>query len=113
VFIVVVVILGTLTPGVMLLEFSGSLGGSGSGDVTADLVCEPGEETVTCRLEEPSGFDHVVVTSGDRQLRRVDEPPYEFTVRRDELAETRSGAEFVVELRAEDGTTLRRFIRTV
>lgn len=113
VFIALVVVLGTLTPGVMLLEFSGSLGESGSGDVTADLVCEYGEETVTCQLDEPRGFDHVVVTSGDRQLERIDEPPYEFTVRRDELAETRNGASFVVELRAEDGTTLRRFVRTV
>jgi hypothetical protein len=113
VFVVLVVVLGTLTPGVMMLEFSGTLGDSGSGDVTADLVCDPGEETVTCRLEEPSGFDHVVVTSGDRRLERIEEPPYEFTVQRDELAETRNGAEFVVELKAEDGTTLRRFVRTV
>jgi hypothetical protein len=113
VFLVLVVVLGTLTPGVMMLEFSGTLGESGSGDVTADLVCEYGEETVTCQLEEPSGFDHVVVTSGNQQLERIDEPPYEFTIRRDELAETRTGAEFVVELRAEDGTTLRRFVRTV
>lgn len=81
--------------------------------MTADLVCDPGGETVTCRLEEPSGFDHVVVTSGDRQLEQIDEPPYEFTVQRDELAETRNGTEFVVELKAEDGTTLRRFVRTV
>lgn len=113
VFIVLVVVLGALTPSVVLLEFSGALGDSGSGDVTADLVCEAGEETVSCRLENARGFDHVVVSSGGQQLERVDEPPYAFEVQREELAETRNGKTFVVELKSEDGTTLRRFVRTV
>lgn len=112
-FLMLVVVLGSLAPGIMMLEFSGALTDSGSGDVTADLICTTGDETVSCHLEDPNGFDHVVVRSGGEQLRRVDEPPYAFEVRRDELAETRNGAKLVVELKAEDGTTLRRFIRTV
>jgi hypothetical protein len=113
VFIVLVIVFGTLAPGVMMLEFSGALTDSGGGDVTADLVCESGEETISCRLEKPQGFDHAVVSSGGERLQRVDGPPYAFEIQRDELTETRDGASFAVELKAEDGSTLRRFVRTV
>ncbi|MFT4884065.1 MAG: hypothetical protein ACI8U4_001578 [Natronomonas sp.] len=113
VFLALVVVVGTLAPSVMMLEFSGGLSDSDGGDVSADLVCDRGPETIECHLEDAEGFDHVVVTSGGERLARVDEPPYAFTVQRDELAQTRTGAEFVVELRDEDGNTLRRFVRTV
>jgi len=112
VFFTLVVVVGTLTPGVMMLEF-GAVGGGSGVDVSGDLVCDVGGETVSCRVENAEGIDHVVVTSGGEPLRTVEEEPFAFGVDRDELAETRSGKEFVVEYRDEDGDRLRRLVRTV
>lgn len=114
VFFALVVVLGTVTPGVMLLEFSPTLpGGDGAPDASGDLVCEETDELVTCQVENAEGFDHVVVTSGGEEVARADEPPYEFEVEKDELAVTRTGLEYRVDYRDADGETLRRQVRTV
>jgi len=112
VFLAIVVVLGTLTPGIMLLEFSGG-GGDGGADVSGELACETSEELVSCQVEEPQGIDHVVVTSGGEELRTVEGPPFEFELRRSEIADTRTGKEFTVEFRDAEGNTLRRFIERV
>ncbi|WP_280535532.1 hypothetical protein [Halopenitus sp. POP-27] len=111
-FLLVVVILGTLLPGVMVLDFTTGLGTDG-GDVTADLVCDTGSETVSCELENAEGVDHVVIISGGEVLDRSDEPPYAVSASRESLSEGPSGLQFEIELRDENGETLRRFIRTV
>lgn len=112
-FLLVVVAVALATPGVMFLDFSSSLGGSGEADVAGELACDFGEETVTCHVEEPEGIDHVVATTGGETIATAEEPPYEFTVDRADLTETRTGKEFRVEYRGENGETLRRFVRTV
>lgn len=113
IFFALVIVIGTITPGIMLFEFSPSVGDDGTNDVTGNVVCEFGETTVSCEVEDAQGFDHAVVTSGSEQLARVDDPPYAFEVRTENLAETRTGQQFEVTFRDEDGNRIRRFIRTV
>jgi len=111
VFFTLVAVLGTLMPGFMLLEFSLADGGDDI-DVRGEVVCDV-NDIVSCHVENPRGIDHVVVTSGGEVVTTADEPPFAFEVERTVLAETRTGAEFRVEYRNEDGETLRRFVRTV
>jgi hypothetical protein len=111
-FLLVVVVVGTLAPGVMLLDFSPGADTGGS-TVTADVTCDAGESAVSCRVDVTGEIDHVAVTAGGEVIRTLDEPPYAFEVERSELAETGVGHQFVVELRDADGNTLRRFVQTV
>jgi hypothetical protein len=111
-FLLVVVVAGALAPGVMLLEFSPGTGTAG-GTVTADVTCDVGESVVSCRVDVTGEVDHVAVTAGGDVIRTLDEPPYSFEVERSELAETGVGHQFIVELRDDDGNTLRRFVQTV
>ncbi|WP_197431178.1 hypothetical protein [Halorubrum sp. CBA1125] len=111
-FLVIVAVVGTVGPGVMLLDFSSGFGTDGS-DVTADLVCETDGDPITCELETAAGVDHVVLLSGGEEIDRSDEPPYAVSAPRDSLSEGPSGAQFVIELRDSNGETLRRFIRIV
>jgi hypothetical protein len=111
-FLLAVVVVGTLAPGVMLLEFSPGAG-TGDGIVTADVTCDAGESAVSCRVDVTGEIDHVTVTAGGEEIRTLAEPPYAFEVERLELAETGVGYQFVVELRDADGNTLRRFVQTV
>jgi len=109
-FLVIVAVVGTLAPGVMLLDFSSGFGTDG-GDVTAELVCQTDSDPITCELETAAGVDHVVLLAGGEEIDRNDEPPYAFR-HRDSLSEGPSGSQFVIELRGPDGDTLRRFVRT-
>ena len=111
-FLVIVAVVGTLAPGVMLLDFSSGFGGDG-GSVTAELTCETDGDPVTCELEASEGVDHVVLRSGGEEIDRSDEPPYAVSAPRGSLSEGPSGRQFVIELRDPNGGTLRRFIRTV
>lgn len=111
-FLVIVAVVGTLAPGVMLLDFSSGFGTDG-GDVTADLVCETDGDPITCELEAAEGVDHVVLLAGGEEIDRSDEPPYAVSVPRDALSDGPSGSQFEIELRDSDGETLRRFVRTV
>lgn len=112
VFLALVVVLGTVTPGVMLLDFRGALGDGGGSDVSAEIDCTAADDLVRCRVTTEGEVDHVVVTSGGERLRTVEEPPYAFELDRDELATVAGTEQFVVELRDADGDTLRRFVRT-
>ncbi|WP_435075208.1 hypothetical protein [Halorubrum sp. HHNYT27] len=111
-FLVIVAVVGTVGPGVMLLDFSSEFGTDG-GDVTAELVCDTDGDPVTCELEASEGVDHVVLLAGGEEIDRSDEPPYAVSAPRESLSEGPSGSQFVIELRDADGDTLRRFIRTV
>ncbi|WP_254767853.1 hypothetical protein [Salinilacihabitans rarus] len=114
VFLVLVLVLGTYPIGAMTLDFGSSLqGGDGGSDVDPDLLCTQTDGTVDCRLSESDGIDHVVVLSGDREVDRADEPPFEVAFHEDDLEEVVGQKEFVVELRDEDGDTLRRYRRSV
>lgn len=113
VFLLLVLAFGTMTPGVMMFEYSNPFTGGESADASADVICEYDTETVSCHLENVEGVDSVVVQSGEETVATATEPPYAFEIDRKNLAEVRTGAQFVVELRDEDGETLRRYVQTV
>lgn len=113
VFLTLVVVLGTLTPGVMMFEYSNPLAGDGSGDASAEVVCDVDDDLVACHLENVRGADHAVVLTGGEEVAVLEEPPYAFELRKADLADAATAKEFVVELRDADGETLRRYVRTV
>ncbi len=113
IFFALVVVLGVLTPGFMMLEFAPLPGDGDRVDVRGELVCDVEDDLISCQVEGAQGFDHVVVTSGGEVVATADEPPYAFEVHRDDLDETRTGHQFAVDYRSEDGDTLRRHVRTV
>ncbi|MDX1747974.1 MAG: hypothetical protein R3324_18740 [Halobacteriales archaeon] len=117
VFLAIVVVLGTFPPGVMAFEFSGELGGTGV-DINPDLACVKatsanGTTTVHCHLTRSEGIDRVVVESGGRTVLVDDDPPFDFTVREDQLEEVVGNKQFQVVLQDERGNTLRRYTRTL
>jgi hypothetical protein len=112
IFFTLVAIFGTVTPGIMLLDFSPASGGNDGPEIRGELVCDV-DEVITCHVENASGIDHVVATSGGDVIATAEEPPYEIEITREQLTETRTGREFRVEYRDENGETLRRFVRTV
>ena len=111
--LLIVIVVGTLSPGVMLLEFSPSFDDDGGTDVSGELNCEPEGDVVVCSVEDPQGIDHVTVTSGGETIATVDGPPFEFEIDRDRLEETRTGKEFTVDYRSADGEILHRQIERV
>lgn len=113
VFVVLVLVLGTTTPGAMVLDFRGALGSGDGGSVTAEIDCTREGDLVRCQVTTEGDVDRVVVTSGGERLRTVEEPPYAFELHRDEVAEVAGTEQFVIELRDAEGNTLRRFVRTV
>lgn len=108
-FIILVIIVGAYAPGFMFLNFDVASGGS---DVDPELSCVDGGEVIECELTETEGIGQVVVTSGEETLVVVEEPPYEFEVRKDEMVEAVSQKRYVVEVRDEDGEMQRRFSRS-
>lgn len=112
VFLAVVLLVGTATPGLMLFDFTSGFGDTQS-TVDAEVACNAGSETVSCHLEESRGVDHVVLVSGGEELDRADKEPYRVEAPRDELADGTTGKQYVVELRNAEDETLRRFVRTV
>ena len=114
VFVALVVVFGTLTPGVMLLEFSPTVPGSGAdAGAGGDLVCDVDTELVACHVENARGIDHVVVTTGGETIAVVEEPPFGFEIETEALGETRTGKEFTVEFRDERGERIQRHVRSV
>lgn len=113
IFVLIVLVLGTMPIGVMGLDFGTAIVGDSTPDASADVVCENEGEIVHCTLEEPRGFDHAVVTTGEREIATAEEPPYSFEIRKDELEEVVGQKEFIVELRDAEGDTLRRYRQTV
>ena len=112
IFFTIVLLLGTFTPGVMVLDFAPIVPDSGN-EVRGDLVCDVAADIVTCTVENAQGIDHIVVTSGEETITTVHDPPYAFEIHVAELTEVRTGYEYVVEAKNEDGETVRRWIRTV
>ncbi len=113
VFFVCVFVLATFVPGLMMLEFTTPFTGDGQPTASGELVCDPGEEVVTCEIVDAQNIDHVVVLSGGETLKTVEAQPFEFELQREELTETRTGLRFEVEFRDSDGTTLQRLVERV
>ena len=113
IFITLVILLALSPPGIMLLEFEAGLPGDGP-SASGTLQCEgPENEVVTCEVHDAQNIDHVVIMIGGEVIDEAHEPPYRTEVRTDQLRETRTGYEFAVEYRDEDGNTLQRQIQTV
>lgn len=116
VFLAIVVILGTFPTGPMVFDFGSALDDAGA-DVDPDLLCTKsgpsGEESVHCHLTESEGIVTVTVESGGETIHTDDSPPFEFTVRADELASVTDQKQFQVVLRDEDGEMIRRYTRTL
>lgn len=113
VFFTLVVILGATTPSIMLLEFSPDFSGGESSDFSGELVCNTGEDVVTCHVEDAEGIDSVEVQSGGETLVTSETPPFEFELQRSEIDETPTGKEFRVIYYDADGDVLNRQIRSV
>ena len=113
IFFSLVIVFGTITPSIMMLEFSPSFSGDEAADFSGELVCNTGEEVVTCHIENVDGVDTIEVRSGGQTLMTIDSEPYEFELQRSEIAETRSGKEFRVIFYDGDGTVLNRQVRLV
>lgn len=112
-FLLIVVIVGMVAPGIMLLDFSTSIGNGNGAEVSGDLNCEADETVVTCTVENPEGIDHVVVSSGGETITTVEGPPFEFEIERDRLEDTPTGREFTVDYRNAEGETVQRHIEQV
>lgn len=114
VFVVAVVVLGTVPVGAMVIDFQSSLEAGGA-DITPDLLCTKSTSdngtTVHCHLSETAGVDRVVVQSGDSELVVDDDPPYEFTIHERDLETVAGEKRFRVELQDENGDMVRRYTR--
>lgn len=110
-FLVLVLILGTFPLGVMTFEFQVPAGDGGSADVNPQLLCTRSGDVIHCHLTESRGIDHIVVSSGGKTLQTIDEPPFDFDVDVNDLATVNGDQQFTVELRDDDGHTIRRYIR--
>lgn len=112
VFLLVVLALGTAPIGAMTFDFQ--VGGSGSGgDVDPDLQCTKSEGVVHCHLSDSRGIESVAITSGGERLKVIEEAPYDFDVNESDVATVNGQKQFAVELRDENGGTLRRYVRRV
>lgn len=115
-FLAVVVILGTFPTAPMVFDFGSALDDAGA-DVNPDLLCTKSgptdERAVHCHLSESEGVASVAVESGGETVHVDDSPPFEFTVGEDELTAVTDQKQFQVVLRDEDGSTLRRYTRTL
>jgi len=81
IFLTIVLILGTAPISPMVLDFQSPLQDDSGADVNPDLVCSKSSGEIDCQLSDSTGIDSVVVTAGDREIERVEETPYEFTIR--------------------------------
>ncbi|GAB3027831.1 hypothetical protein [Natronobiforma cellulositropha] len=111
VFLAIVLVLGTFPVAPMTLDFQSGLTGDSSPDVDPDLLCTVSDDLITCHLSSDEGIDHIVVTSGGSHLEVVDDPPFAFEIRVDDLETVVGQQRFDVELRDEDGDRLRRYTR--
>jgi hypothetical protein len=111
VFLLIVLVLGAFPLGVMTFEFQVAAGGGDGADVNPQLQCTKSEGVIHCHLSDSRGVDSVVVSSGGETLEELSEPPFAFDVREDDLATVNGDRQFTVELRDENGNTIRRYIR--
>lgn len=108
VFFAIVLVLGTFPMGPMLFNFQ-LPAGDGAGDINPSLACTKSGGNVHCHLEDSRGIGEVVVTSGDQELERIEDPPYDFDV---SVADT-TDERFTVEVLGEDGGLARRYVRRI
>jgi len=107
--------LGLYPPSVMQMNFQAT-NSTGTADISPTLVCtEPTdrEAVVSCRLEQTTGVGSIRVESGGTQQLERTEPPFAFSLRREQLVEVVGQHQFQVVVHNSSGTPVRRFNRTV
>ena len=109
VFLAIVLVLGTFPVGPMTFEFQVPAGGGT--DVDPQLQCTRSGDVIHCHLADARGVDAVAVLTAGEEVVVLEEPPFDFDLRVDELAVVNGDRQFTVEIRDEDGTVLRRYIR--
>jgi len=117
VFLVAVVVLGTVPAGPMTVDFQSSLEDAGA-DIDPGLLCtkstdDGGETRVHCHLSDADGIDHVAVVSGGEEVTVDRDPPFDFDVHASELTAVTGQKQFQVVLRDAEGNTIRRYSRTL
>jgi hypothetical protein len=112
IFFTLVIILGTVTPPIMMMEFSPEFSADSGEPFGGDLVCDDGTEVVSCEVNQPEGFDRIEITTGGETITTVDGPPFEFEIQRSKIEKTRTGREFTV-LYYNDGEIANRQIHRV
>ena len=113
IFLVIVLLLGTVPPGVMTFEFQVPSGGGGGGDVNPQLQCTRSGGVVHCHFADSRGIDSVVVSTGGTELQTIDEAPYDFDVTVSDLETVNGDERFTVAIRDENDQVIRRYIRRV
>jgi len=111
VFLLIVLALGTAPLGVMTFEFQVPAGDGGTEDVNPQLQCTRSGGTIHCHLSDSRGVDGVVVSTAGEELATYDEGPYDFDLEVSELRRVNGAPQFTVDLRDEEGNTIRRYIR--
>ncbi|NIB99319.1 hypothetical protein [Halobacterium sp. R2-5] len=112
VFLAVVLVAGTFPAGAMTVDFGSAMTADGAPDAQPELACSEtaGGDAVACEVTNAEGVDRVVVTTGSgTELRAVEDPPYDFTVRKDEIEATMDTKQFTVHFYDEHGDLLRRY----
>lgn len=113
IFTAAVLLLGLFPPDVMTVDFGATTVKAPTTDVNATLTCsrDRPKAVIHCRLEGAEGVPSVVVESGGRRLLEDVSPAAGFTIREEELTEVVGQRQFEVELRDEQGATVRRYTR--
>ena len=107
VFFMLVIILATLQPGIMMLEFSPP-GADAGEDVSGSVVCtEPEPDIISCEVQDAEGFDHAVLVVDGEDIDTATDPPYELRLD----TTTVDATTYRVQLRDADGNTLRTVVR--
>jgi hypothetical protein len=106
--------MGLYPPSTMQIDFKAA-GSAGQSDVNPTLVCsEPsGEAAVSCHLEQTEGVGSITVESGGTQQLRRTEPPFAFSLHRNDLVEVVGQHQFQVVAHDAAGRPVRRFNRTI
>jgi hypothetical protein len=113
VFLVLVLVLGTFPLGVMTFEFQVPAGGGDSTDINPQLQCTQSGDVIHCHLSDSRGIDSVVVSTSGQTLMEIKDPPFDFDVNVSDMKTVNGDRQFTVELRDENGDTIRRYIRRV
>lgn len=113
IFFSLVILFGTMTPAIMMLEFSPSFSSDGDNSYSGELVCTTAEELLTCEVENASGIHSVEIVTGGETIKTVDGPPFEWEIPVGEIAETRRGHEYSVIYYNAEGSILHRQVNTV
>lgn len=112
VFLVLVLVLGTFPVGAMTFEFQMPTGGD-AGSINPELQCTRSDGVIHCHLSDARGIDSVAVLTAGEELQVIDDPPYDFDLNVNDLETVNGDRQFTVELRDEDGSVIRRYIRRV